>query len=80
MLGQILRFLLDTVLGFFIFVLLARFYLQLLRAPFRNPLGQLPVGRRGLVQLNLRRQNVARSASLRIGPSKPNSRDIDQMS
>jgi YggT family protein len=40
MLVQILRFLLDTVLGFFIFVLLARFYLQLLRAPFRNPLGQ----------------------------------------
>jgi len=40
MLNQILRFLLDTVLGFFVFVLLARFYLQLLRAPFRNPLGQ----------------------------------------
>lgn len=40
MLNQILRFLLDTILGFFIFVLLARFYLQLMRAPFRNPLGQ----------------------------------------
>ena len=40
MLNQILRFLLDTVLGFFVFVLLARFYLQMLRAPFRNPLGQ----------------------------------------
>ena len=40
MLSQILRFLLDTVFGFFVFVLLARFYLQLLRAPFRNPLGQ----------------------------------------
>jgi YggT family protein len=40
MLNQILRFLLDTVFGFFVFVLLARFYLQLLRAPFRNPLGQ----------------------------------------
>ncbi len=40
MLSQILRFLLDTVLGFFVFLLLARFYLQLLRAPFRNPLGQ----------------------------------------
>jgi len=26
--------------GFFVFVLLARFYLQLMRAPFRNPLGQ----------------------------------------
>ncbi|MFH1044870.1 MAG: YggT family protein [Pseudomonadota bacterium] len=40
MLSQILRFLLDAILGFFVFVLLARFYLQLLRAPFRNPLGQ----------------------------------------
>ena len=40
MLAQILRFLLDTLFGFFIFVLLVRFYLQLLRAPFRNPLGQ----------------------------------------
>jgi YggT family protein len=40
MLSQILRFLLDTVFGFFVFVLLARFYLQLMRAPFRNPLGQ----------------------------------------
>ena len=40
MLEQILRFLLDTVFGFFVFLLLARFFLQLLRAPFRNPLGQ----------------------------------------
>lgn len=40
MLSQILHFLLDTVFGFFVFVLLARFYLQLMRAPFRNPLGQ----------------------------------------
>jgi len=40
MFTQILRFLLDTVLGFFVFVLLARFLLQLLRASFRNPLGQ----------------------------------------
>lgn len=40
MLSQILHFLLDTVFGFFVFVLLARFYLQVMRAPFRNPLGQ----------------------------------------
>jgi len=40
MLSQILHFLLDTIFGFFVFVLLARFYLQLMRAPFRNPLGQ----------------------------------------
>ncbi|MFA5912519.1 MAG: YggT family protein [Burkholderiales bacterium] len=40
MLSQILHFLLDTIFSFFVFVLLARFYLQLMRAPFRNPLGQ----------------------------------------
>jgi len=40
MVEQILRFLLDTIFGFFVFLLLARFLLQLLRAPFRNPLGQ----------------------------------------
>lgn len=40
MLSQILTFLLDTIFGFFVFLLLARFYLQLMRAPFRNPLGQ----------------------------------------
>src|SRR3989304_10112105 len=40
MLSRILNFLLDTIFGFFVFVLLARFYLQLMRAPFRNPLGQ----------------------------------------
>ena len=40
MLFQILRFLLDTIFGFFVFVLLVRFYMQLMRAPFRNPLGQ----------------------------------------
>lgn len=40
MLSQILRFLLDTIFSFFVYLLLARFYLQLMRAPFRNPLGQ----------------------------------------
>ena len=40
MLSQILRFLLDTTFSFFVFVLLARFYMQLMRVPFRNPLGQ----------------------------------------
>ena len=40
MFNQILNFLLETVFGFFVFMLLARFYMQLLRVPFRNPLGQ----------------------------------------
>ena len=36
MLGQILEFLIDSVTGFFIFLLLARFHFQWLRVPFRN--------------------------------------------
>jgi YggT family protein len=55
MLNQILRFLLDTVLGFFVFVLLVRFYLQLLRAPFRNPLGQFVIALTNWLVLPARR-------------------------
>lgn len=40
MFNQALIFLLDTLLGFFSLALLLRFYLQLLRVPFRNPLSQ----------------------------------------
>ncbi len=38
MLNQMLIFLLDTFLGLFSLALLLRFYMQLLRAPYRNPL------------------------------------------
>ncbi len=38
MLNQGILFLLDTVFGLFIIALLLRFYLQLFRAPYRNPL------------------------------------------
>jgi YggT family protein len=38
MLNQALAFLLETFLGLFALALLLRFYLQLLRAPARNPL------------------------------------------
>ena len=40
MLNQMFIFLLDTFLGLFSLVLLLRFYMQLLRAPHRNPLSQ----------------------------------------
>ena len=40
MLNQILIFLLDTLLGLFSLALLLRFFMQLLRAPYRNPLAQ----------------------------------------
>lgn len=40
MLTQALVFLVETVLGLFALALLLRFYLQLVRAPFRNPLSR----------------------------------------
>ncbi len=40
MLVQIADLLLLNVFGLFVYVLLLRFYMQLLRAPFRNPAGQ----------------------------------------
>ena len=43
MLSQILIFLLDTLLGLFSLALLLRFYMQLLRTPYRNPLSQFIV-------------------------------------
>jgi YggT family protein len=43
MLNQILIFLLDTLLGLFSLALLLRFYMQLLRAPYRNPLSHFVI-------------------------------------
>jgi YggT family protein len=40
MLMQIGSLLVSTFFGFFVFLLLLRFYMQLLRAPFRNPIGE----------------------------------------
>lgn len=40
MLSQALTFLVETVLGLFALALLLRFYLQLFRAPYRNPLSR----------------------------------------
>ncbi len=37
---QIIGYLLDVVFGLFTYALLLRFAMQVLRAPFRNPLGQ----------------------------------------
>jgi YggT family protein len=41
--AQIAQFLIETVAGFFVFALLARFHFQWLRVPFRNPLGDFMV-------------------------------------
>jgi YggT family protein len=43
MLTDALQFLLDAVFKLFVYALLLRFYMQLFRAPFRNPLGQFVV-------------------------------------
>lgn len=40
MFGQIAIFLIDTVVTFFVYLLLVRFHFQWLRVPFRNPAGQ----------------------------------------
>jgi YggT family protein len=39
-LNQIALFLVDTVVTFFVFLLLLRFHFQWLRVPFRNPVGE----------------------------------------
>ena len=40
MFGQIATFLIDTVVTFFVLLLLARFHFQWLRVSFHNPIGQ----------------------------------------
>ena len=40
MFTQIGVFLVDTIVAFFVFTLLARFHFQWLRVPFRNPIGE----------------------------------------
>jgi YggT family protein len=40
MLSQIATLLVDLVAAFFVYALLARFHMQWLRVPFRNPIGQ----------------------------------------
>jgi YggT family protein len=53
--NQILIFLLDTVLGLFSLALLLRFYMQLLRTPFYNPLSKFLVAVTNFIVLPVRR-------------------------
>lgn len=53
--SQILIFLLDTVLGLFSLALLLRFYMQLLRAPYHNPLSKFLVAITNFIVLPVRR-------------------------
>jgi YggT family protein len=43
MIGEALRFLVNTAFGLIVYALLLRFLMQWLRAPFRNPVGQAVV-------------------------------------
>lgn len=53
--NQILIFLIDTVLGLFSLALLLRFYLQLVRAPYGNPLSKFLVAITNFIVLPVRR-------------------------
>ena len=55
MADQAIRYLLDVVFGLFTYGLLLRFAMQLLRAPFRNPLGQAVVALTDWIVKPLRR-------------------------
>ena len=52
---QALSYLLDVVFGLFTYALLLRFVMQLLRAPFRNPVGQAVVALTDWIVKPLRR-------------------------
>jgi len=55
MLAQIATFLIDTVVSFLVFLLLARFHFQWLRVPFRNPMGELLLATTSWVVMPARR-------------------------
>ncbi len=55
MLGQIASFLVDTVVTFFVFLLLLRFHFQWLRVPFRNPFGEFVLATTSWMVLPARR-------------------------
>lgn len=55
MLGQIAVFLVDTVVTFLVFLLLARFHFQWLRVPFRNPAGEFVLAATSWIVMPARR-------------------------
>jgi len=52
---QIATFLVDNLVAFFVILLLARFYFQLLRVGFRNPIGEFVLATTSWIVLPLRR-------------------------
>ncbi len=55
MLAQIFEFLIDSVSGFFVFLLLARFHFQWLRVSFRNQFGGFIIGLTNWIVMPARR-------------------------
>ena len=55
MFTQIGVFLVDTIVAFFVFLLLARFHFQWLRVPFRNPVGEFVLATTSWVVMPARR-------------------------
>lgn len=55
MIDQALKLLVDVAFGLVVFALIARFLMQLLRAPFRNPIGQAIIALTDWVVKPLRR-------------------------
>jgi YggT family protein len=55
MADQAIRYLLDVIFGLFTYALLLRFAMQVLRAPFRNPLGQAVIALTDWIVKPLRR-------------------------
>lgn len=55
MFGQIGVYLVETVFGFFVLLLLARFHFQWLRVPFRNPVGEFVLATTGWMVMPARR-------------------------
>ena len=55
MFQQIAIFLVDVVVGFFVYLLLARFLFQWLRVPFRNPIGEFVLATTSWMVMPVRR-------------------------
>lgn len=55
MFAQIATFLIDTIVSFFVVLLLARFHFQWLRVPFRNPMGEFLLATTSWIVLPARR-------------------------
>jgi YggT family protein len=55
MFGQIGSYLIDTVVAFFVLLLLARFHFQWLRVPFRNPVGEFVLATTNWIVMPARR-------------------------